>query len=139
VYFATPKQMNWEDTDQRADLYVARVGGGFAQPAAPTPCDPLTEGSCGSSAASPPALGDFAASSVFQGQGNLSADRPVSCNRNQVRRGDRCVAKRALAKRACSKRKGKAKRRCVRKQVRRLNRIQARQQRATNKNGRAGK
>ncbi len=47
VFFTTPQSLVGQDFDGRQDFYVARVGGGFADPPAPpTPCDPLSDGSC---------------------------------------------------------------------------------------------
>src|SRR5690606_5167107 len=45
VYFSTPRALLPQDFDERADLYVARVGGGLAPPPPPPPlCDALAEG-----------------------------------------------------------------------------------------------
>lgn len=47
VYFSTVDRMTWQDTDGKMDVYDARVGGGFAEPAAPeAPCDPMVEEAC---------------------------------------------------------------------------------------------
>jgi hypothetical protein len=47
IYFSTPRALVPQDSDERQDLYDARVGGGFAPPPAPAaPCDPLSESSC---------------------------------------------------------------------------------------------
>jgi len=71
VYFTTVDQLAWNDTDGQLDIYDARVGGGFAEPPAPSAtCDPLSESSClgspngGGGAIPPPA------SSGFAGPGN---------------------------------------------------------------------
>lgn len=134
VFIATESSLVPQDYGLR-DAYVARVEGGFAPPEEPAEC----EGEACQGPAAPPAF-DNPSSSSFKGPGNAGAAAPARCNRKQVRRGKRCVAKRALAKRACAKRKGKAKRRCVNRQVRRLNQVQRRRQiRAANTSGRAGR
>ncbi len=51
LYFVTPQTLTWEDGDERASVYDARVGGGFPAPPPPTPpCNPSVEGSCQGSA-----------------------------------------------------------------------------------------
>lgn len=138
VYFSTPAQLTWEDRDGRSDLYVARVGGGFDPPVTPAPCNPSLEGSCGGGASDTPAVVQ-PMSSIFSGPGNPDLSIRPRCSRRQVHRGNRCVAKRALARRACAKRKGKARQRCIRNQVRRLSTVQQRQQqRRANNDGRTG-
>jgi hypothetical protein len=44
VYFATRDQLSWQDRDRVLDVYTARVGGGFAEPAAPVVCSVLADG-----------------------------------------------------------------------------------------------
>jgi hypothetical protein len=70
VYFSTPLAFVGGDLDERWDVYDARVGGGFAEPAAPAlPCDASTEGACNSGAADvPPAT--VPATSSFVGPPN---------------------------------------------------------------------
>lgn len=47
VFFATVDRYTWEDVDSKLDVYAAKVGGGFEQPAPdPDPCDPVAEGAC---------------------------------------------------------------------------------------------
>ena len=47
LYLATPNRLTWEDGDDRASAYSARIGGGFPEPPAPpAPCSPTAEGSC---------------------------------------------------------------------------------------------
>jgi hypothetical protein len=56
VYFTSPLALVGTDRDERWDVYDARVGGGFPEPAAPTlPCDATVEGACNSGAANVPA------------------------------------------------------------------------------------
>lgn len=73
VFFTTTEQMSWEDRDGRSDLYVARVGGGFAEPPPPAlPCDPLVEGRCTPPPASGPQPVSPGGSAQFHGPGNVS-------------------------------------------------------------------
>lgn len=128
VYFSTRDSLSWEDGDTRPDVYDARIGGGFEQPVAPVSCDPLSEASCrGPITGGPPSV--VPSSTVTTGAGNVSN---AKCKKSQVRRGGRCVLKREIAERRCANRKGDAKRRCIREQVRKLNR-------AADGNGRAAK
>jgi hypothetical protein len=45
VYIATRESLSWQDTDAVGDVYVARVGGGIAQPPPPPVCAVLA-GAC---------------------------------------------------------------------------------------------
>jgi hypothetical protein len=45
VFFSTLDRMTWQDHDAVLDVYVARAGGGFAQPPGPVGCD-LPGGGC---------------------------------------------------------------------------------------------
>jgi len=132
VYFATREALTWQDVDVVNDIYTARVGGGIPEPPATPVCAVLDDACQGAPVGAPAASG--AASGAFSGQGNFVPRSQPACRKSQVRRGNRCVAKRALARRACAKRKGKAKSRCVRKQVRRLTQVQKRQQQARTAN-----
>ena len=76
------------DGDTARDTYLVRVGGGFPNPVAVVPCDPLSEGACRGPAS--------AASNVpvpitpsFVGPGNEKA--PAKCKKGQVRRRGNCV------------------------------------------------
>ena len=70
VYLTTPETINWEDGNQRLSVYDARIGGGFAEPAAPpAPCQATTEGSCQGPAQGAP-YSPGAASAAFNGPGN---------------------------------------------------------------------
>jgi hypothetical protein len=60
------------DRDTAADAYLARVGGGFPDPAPPAVCDPLSEGSC-QGPSGPSAVSPLIATSTFVGPGNASA------------------------------------------------------------------
>jgi hypothetical protein len=70
VFFITYDSLSWQDTDNGGpSIYDAKVDGGFVEPLAISPCEPLS-GSC--QAGSPtigPALGP-ATTATFQGPGN---------------------------------------------------------------------
>jgi hypothetical protein len=130
IAFQTFEPLLAGDGDTAMDVYAARVGGGFPVQVAEQPC--ALDGDTGcrdpSDASAPEERGPLSA--TFPSSGNVSEGFTRSCGKAKVRRGNRCVAKRTVARRACAKRKGKAKRRCVRNQVRRLNQAQKRQNRA---------
>lgn len=128
VFVKSFEQLSGQDFDFNADVYDFRSGGGFAPPPnPPTPCDPAADQCQGTP--SPQPATSSPASAAFQDPGN-----PRPCPSGKVRRGERCVSKLALARRACRKKHGKAKRRCIAKQVRRLDGIQRPQSRAANTN-----
>lgn len=137
IFFLTRATILPQDVNNGAwDWYAVRVDGGFPQqPGSSDPCQAvgeLCQGPDPDPAAVPPAL----PSAAVGGPGNVSGG-PQPCAKGKVRRGKRCVAKRALARRACAKRKGKAKRRCVRKQMQRLNKGSAHGQQASKRHKRA--
>jgi hypothetical protein len=107
------------ENDGLANIYVARLGGGFTPPSPRVPC---SEDSC--QGPLQPAPGQAPpSSSSYRGYGNLGS-APVACRPGKARRRGRCVSKRALARRACRNKQGAAKRRCVRGQMSRLSRMQ---------------
>jgi hypothetical protein len=126
IAFATTSRLLPEDRDLTKSVYVARVGGGFATPEPPAICVP--DGGDGCREPSPDPPGATGPGSGAAAAGNVR--EAVGCNGNQVRRGDRCVPKRRLAGRICRKLKGPPKRRCIRKQIRRLNRTASTDRRA---------
>lgn len=67
AFFITRTQLVGQDTDQLRDLYDARVGGGFPQPASPAPCE---EESCLPPIPPQPTPASMA-SATFNGVGNL--------------------------------------------------------------------
>ncbi|MBS1678563.1 MAG: hypothetical protein JST08_14400 [Actinobacteria bacterium] len=76
VYFATIARLLPRDPDGRWDVYDARVGGGFAEPAPPwAPCDATAEGSCnpGGGSATAPLPADTA---TFTGPGDPVTKKP---------------------------------------------------------------
>jgi len=71
VYFTTPVAITGDDQDERWDVYDARVGGGFPEPASPvSPCDATAEGGCNSGEANAPSPAAVPATSSFTGPGN---------------------------------------------------------------------
>lgn len=103
VFFVTSEALVRSDTDGLPSIYDARVGGGFAEPPLPVPC---VGEACRPPGPAPPS-GAPPSTATFAGPGNV---RPKACKRNQVRRGNRCVKKRAG--KACGRRsaaKGKTK------------------------------
>jgi hypothetical protein len=76
VFLRTKRALVPQDTDERQDVYVARVGGGFApSPSPPAPCQALVESSC--SGASSVSGGSLLspASSTFKGPGNEKSSK----------------------------------------------------------------
>jgi len=71
VFFSTSSQLLPSDQDGHYDVYDARVGGGFAEPAPPAPCS--GEGCRNSSAPSPATVAP--GSAVFSGPGNARHKR----------------------------------------------------------------
>ncbi len=115
VFFATPSALVRSDEDTVADVYDARVGGGFASPSPEAPC----VGSC--RLPSPPgAAGPPLASGAIGPSGNLPpvsvskkiAAKPKKCRKRHRRRHGRCVkvkkSKRPTAKRANGNRRAGA-------------------------------
>lgn len=70
VYFSTRRSLTWEDGDERASVYDARVGGGFPEPAPSggSSCDPDAERSCLAPTAAPST--PTAGSASYSGPGN---------------------------------------------------------------------
>lgn len=83
VYFATLARLVGADQDDQADLYDARVGGGFPDPPSPPqPCDPLSEGGCqGSPQGSPGAV--VPPSALLNGAGNVSPSGQTPPKKNK--------------------------------------------------------
>lgn len=73
AFFRTRKSLVSQDFDERQDVYVARIDGGFAPPAAPPPpCNPLEEGRCGGGGTAGAAPGPAPASASPNGDGNVT-------------------------------------------------------------------
>ena len=76
LYFFDAAALNWENPEGRDAAWDARVGGGFAEPAAPPPgCDPGAESSCQGPGAPPPGSPPAAGSASFAGPGNVKAKK----------------------------------------------------------------
>jgi hypothetical protein len=89
VFFATTDGLVRSDTDNALNLYDARVGGGFAEPPAPTqPC--VGGESCRSPGPGGPPTGT-ATTGAGAGSGNVAPSK--GCKRGEVKRGARCVKK----------------------------------------------
>ena len=73
VYFASPSALIGSDKDKNWDVYDARVGGGFPEPVAPSPCDAGAEGSCNGAPAGSPAQ-VTPSTPNFSGPGNPKAE-----------------------------------------------------------------
>jgi hypothetical protein len=105
VGFTTSERLLPVDGDGARDAYVIRVDGGFPNPVAPTPCNPLSEGAC-QGPASVAAAALAAATSSFSGPGNQGP--APKCRKGQVRKRGGCVKahKKKNQKRASHKRGG---------------------------------
>ncbi len=105
VFFATHAQLSAHDTDQAADIYDARVDGGFPEI---TPPECTGTGCQGVPAASP--IFATPASVTFDGVGNFLAPKvktpPRKCKAGFVKRHGSCVRRKARkAKRSARGRK----------------------------------
>jgi hypothetical protein len=125
VFISTRERLFPTDEDERYDVYDARVGGGFAPPAL---APPICAGEACRPVPAAPSM-SFPGSAGFAGDGNARPGSLPPCRRRQVRRGNRCVAKRKLAQRICRRKRGSAKQRCIRDQTKRLALIEEHQQR----------
>jgi hypothetical protein len=88
VGFTTSERLLPVDGDGARDAYVVRSDGGFPNPVAPPPCNPLSEGAC-QGPASVAAAVSTAATSSFSGPGNQG--QAPKCRRGQVRKRGGCV------------------------------------------------
>ncbi|HVY77903.1 MAG TPA: hypothetical protein VG898_05305 [Solirubrobacterales bacterium] len=105
VFFTTASSLLPQDLGL-IDLYDARVGGGFAQPAQPAICE-------GEACQSPPSAPDdpTPASSTFHGAGNVVESRARACRKGKVRRHGKCVKRKSKRKSKGAKRKERRTRR----------------------------
>jgi hypothetical protein len=113
VFFVTHAQLSAQDTDQSADVYDARVDGGF-EGITPSQC---TGTGCQGLPAAPPIFAT-PASATFEGVGNFPASEPAvkpaskpkakpkRCGRGSVKKHGRCVVK-MKAKKAKHSAKGR--------------------------------
>jgi hypothetical protein len=109
VFFTTHAQLALTDTDQSADVYDARVDGGFAQLALPQ----CTGAGCQGVPAATPVFAT-PASATFEGVGNFpgsqppvaSASKPTAkakvkkCKRGFVKKHSKCVKVKKIAKKS---------------------------------------
>lgn len=101
--------------DGQRNLYVARIGGGFLPPDPPVHC---AEDSCQGPLQAAPAVG--LATSSDESRGNVVEPRkPHPCAKKRGKARRRCI------RRLCAKKHGEAKRRCISKHRRRLQRARA--------------
>jgi hypothetical protein len=116
VFLSTRERLVPADEDERFDVYDARVGGGFPPP--PPPPDVCVGEACRPADPAPPAIAP--ASPGFIGEGNLRPQKKGKPARN------------------CRKKRGAAKRRCIRKRAGHL-RARDRRQRRMGTNSRAAR
>jgi hypothetical protein len=97
VFLSTPSRLVASDTDNLADVYDARVGGGFPVSPTPTTCENVCRQPGAGSSAGPPMLSGLAGAS-----GNLPATSSKPLTRAQLlaRALKRCRTKRNRHKRA---------------------------------------
>jgi len=85
AFFSTGDRLVGSDQDDYADLYDARVGGGFPEPPPPAPCE--GESCRGEGSHAPAASG--AGTAAFQGPGNPPP--PPKCKKGFVKKRGGCV------------------------------------------------
>ncbi len=100
--FTTTEALLPADGDATADVYVARVDGGFPNPMEPATCDPLSEGAC-QGPPTGPLSGPAPATPFFTGPGNEKA--PPKCRKGKVRKRGKCVNKPGKSKKQSKQRK----------------------------------
>jgi hypothetical protein len=89
ILFTAPEPgLTGYEQDGLANMYVARVGGGFPRPTSSTHC---SEESCQGPLQTPP-LGQTASSEALHGAGNIQVRR--GCPEESIRRHGRCVHRR---------------------------------------------
>jgi sugar lactone lactonase YvrE len=88
AFFITRQQLLPRDKNEQLDLYDARVGGGFEEPAS-GPCSPEA---CPGPLASPPAQ-PIPGSAGFTGPGNPPKPKPKHCKKGFVKKHSKCVRK----------------------------------------------
>jgi hypothetical protein len=94
--YSTRQRLLPQDGDTASDVYVARAGGGFPNPVAPTPCDPLVAGACRAAASQPGSEQATATDSIVTAGNQLS---PKPCRKGHARKHGRCVKKHQAKKR----------------------------------------
>jgi DNA-binding beta-propeller fold protein YncE len=88
VFFSTRGALVGWDTDQNYDVYDARAGGGFPEPApAPTICQGEA---CKPPPSAPPPT---STPPSFEGPGNPAGKQPPKCRKGSLKKRGRCVPK----------------------------------------------
>jgi hypothetical protein len=87
VAYLTAARLVRQDRDDTADVYVARIGGGFPQPPPPQLCQ--GEECRGKPSGAPELVG--AGTAVLSGGGNVPS--PPHCKKGKIRRHGKCVRK----------------------------------------------
>lgn len=95
VFFATEARLTGQDTFSGNDFYDARVDGGFAEPAAPIPC----QGDACKGQATQPGSQQSPATPGFAGK-EEGPKAPEKCKKRFVRKGSKCVKKQAKTKKS---------------------------------------
>lgn len=90
AFFNTVAPLDAADTNGVADMYAARIGGGFPAATGAEPCGVLA-GACAGAAASPPAGAASIGSALFSGPGNPTRRH---CRKGTRPRRGRCLPKR---------------------------------------------
>jgi DNA-binding beta-propeller fold protein YncE len=91
VFIAAADPLTWQDTDTQRDYYDLRVGGGFAPPAAVTPCSGDACRGLGTGPAGTAAPGTTAASGPEEGPRHLRKPKQRACKKKKGRRAASCA------------------------------------------------
>ena len=113
VFIATADQLVGADKDGLIDVYDARIGGGFAEPAAPPECD--NGDSCRAPISPQPSVYGAPSSATLTARGNMTAvtqkvkarSKPKPCRKGRKRKRGKCVK---VKSRRSSKANGSSKR-----------------------------
>lgn len=126
VMFVTDERLNAWDTDDKNDLYVARLNGGLPEPPA-RPEEPCAGDECQPEASTPPAFPAVASKQV-SGDGSHQAERrdcsALQRRVSQLRQRTRRVQQRVRQLRRTAKRAGKTRRAALNRRANRLVRQQ---------------
>lgn len=135
VFFVTAQQLLGRDADQFADLYDARIDGGFPEPPLAVLCD--GEGCRGSGTSSPG--GASAASGAFNGPGNVKGRSCPAAQRRAPKLRRRASVLRRRAKRAASPVRARRLRHQASRLSKQATKAQRTRERCLNASGRAPK
>ncbi len=106
IFFTVAAPLTGFEHEGVANLYDARIGGGFPPPSPPVQCD---GDACQGSLDVPPGPAR-SASSTFSGNGNVGEGGRARCRKAKVRRRGRCVSRRSSCRKHAKAKKGCAKR-----------------------------